>query len=520
VTTILVVDDEPDLEILIRRRFRQQVRDGSMTLLFAQDGVEALELIARHPEIDVVLTDIRMPRMDGLTLIGKLQESERPLATVVVSAYGDMENIRTAMNSGAFDFLTKPMDFADLQSTIAKAQRHVTALRQARTQAAELRRQREALLQSEKMAAFGKLLAGVSHELNNPLSILIVNAIMLQEEAAEATAPALASKAERIRVAAERCARIVRSFLAMARQQDIRKRPVDVAALMDGVLDLLAPGLRSDGIQLLRSVPSDVPPILGDADQLHQVLTNLVTNARQALEGQDAPRTLRIEVQAVSSLVEILVADNGPGIPADMWGRIFDPFFTTKPVGSGTGMGLAVSRGIAEAHGGSLDLATSSEPGACFVLRLPRATGEDAAPDTPEPALAATPLAGSRSALIIEDEVELANSLQRMLALLGFRCDLAATGREAQRLLSDRDYDVILCDLRIPELSGEDLYRWLAAHRRHLCGRMAFLTGDAMSPATNGFLDRSRRPVLEKPFMPQDVRRLVSELVSEPSNRP
>ena len=144
-TTILVVDDEPDLEALILQRFRRQIREGGMAFLFARDGVEALDLVARHPGIDLALADINMPRMDGLTLLGRLQEADDPLATVVVSAYGDMGNIRTAMNRGAFDFLTKPIDFADLEATVAKTLRHVAALREARARRAAAERAHAAL---------------------------------------------------------------------------------------------------------------------------------------------------------------------------------------------------------------------------------------------------------------------------------------------------------------------------------------------------------------------------------------
>jgi adenylate cyclase len=145
VTTILVVDDEPDLEALILLRFRRQIRDGGMAFLFARDGMEALEAVARHPGIDLALADINMPRMDGLTLLGRLQEADDPLATVVVSAYGDMANIRSAMNRGAFDFLTKPIDFADLEATVAKTMRHVAALREARARRAAAERAHAAL---------------------------------------------------------------------------------------------------------------------------------------------------------------------------------------------------------------------------------------------------------------------------------------------------------------------------------------------------------------------------------------
>ena len=137
---ILVVDDEPDLESLIQQKFRHQIRDGVVSFLFARDGVEALTIVEATQDIDLVVTDINMPRMDGLSLLQKLQENEEKLSTIIVSAYGDMSNIRTAMNRGAFDFLTKPIDFLDLETTIAKTIRHVEVLREARRRLAEAER--------------------------------------------------------------------------------------------------------------------------------------------------------------------------------------------------------------------------------------------------------------------------------------------------------------------------------------------------------------------------------------------
>ena len=138
--TILVVDDEPDLERLVLQNFRRQIRDGAVTFVFAHDGIEALQSIKQHPDVDMVMSDINMPRMDGLTLLQKLQEADDKKSTVIVSAYGDMSNIRTAMNRGAFDFLTKPIDFADLEMTIDKTIRHVVMMRETRRRQVEAER--------------------------------------------------------------------------------------------------------------------------------------------------------------------------------------------------------------------------------------------------------------------------------------------------------------------------------------------------------------------------------------------
>src|ERR1700756_5747870 len=138
--TILFVDDEPDLEALILQKFRRQIRDGTVSFMFAHDGIEALEQLRQHPQVDMVVSDINMPRMDGLSLLARLQEGEDKKSTIIVSAYGDMSNIRTAMNRGAFDFLTKPIDFGDLEATIDKTIRHVEMLREAQRRQAEAER--------------------------------------------------------------------------------------------------------------------------------------------------------------------------------------------------------------------------------------------------------------------------------------------------------------------------------------------------------------------------------------------
>src|SRR5256886_7552097 len=143
--TILVVDDEPDLEALVLQKFRRQIRDGLVQFMFAHDGIEALQSIEDHPQVDMVVSDINRPRMDGLSLLQKLQEAEDKKSTIIVSAYGDMSNIRTAMNRGAFDFLTKPIDFADLETTIDKTLRHIEMLREVRRRQAEAERAHAAL---------------------------------------------------------------------------------------------------------------------------------------------------------------------------------------------------------------------------------------------------------------------------------------------------------------------------------------------------------------------------------------
>ena len=207
---------------------------------------------------------------------------------------------------------------------------------------AQIERQREALRQSERLRAMGSLLDGVAHELNNPLSVVIGQTELLHEIAPD---PATRARAERIKAAADRCGRVIRAFLAMARRRSADRRPVEVAPMIRAVLELTAHGLRADGIEVSLAIEPDLPAILAEEGQIDQVLLSLVINAQQALREVTGPRRLRIAAAREGTQVRIVVDDNGPGVPAAIRGRVFDPFFTTKPVGVGTGVGLSICHG-------------------------------------------------------------------------------------------------------------------------------------------------------------------------------
>jgi PAS domain S-box-containing protein len=395
-------------------------------------------------------------------------------------------------------------------------------LTQSRRAASEIERQREALHQSEKLAALGSMLAGVAHELNNPLSIVIGHALMLGEETSDHTAATdfakVAERAVKIQTAAERCGRIVRTFLSMARQGKAQRQEVQLPGLIEGAVELLAYGLRTGGIETALEVPSNLPTLVADGDQLHQVLVNLIINAQQALHDTPMPRRITIGAQfdrAAQELV-ITISDNGPGIPDAIRTRIFDPFFTTKPTGIGTGVGLAVSRGIVEAHGGRLQLLPTRH-GAAFEIRLPLGQGATTASAASftlaEPA---KPIA-RRRALVVDDEAGIAAILSEILTRDGFTCDIAGNGREARALIertaSDvARYDAVLCDLRMAEEDGPTFFRWLKQARPDLAQRIAFVTGDTLGPAAGRFLEECGRPVVEKPFVPSEIRKVVAVL--------
>lgn len=375
---------------------------------------------------------------------------------------------------------------------------------------ADMARQREALHQTEKLSALGELLAGVSHELNNPLSVVVGQAMLLRETARE---PAIVERARKIGDAADRCARIVKTFLAMARQQPSEMRPVRLNDIVESALEMTGYMLRTADVDVSLELNPTVPAIMADGDQINQVLTNLIVNALHAMEDAPLPHRLRLVThydrgrrQAV-----LKVSDNGRGVAEDVASRIFEPFFTTKGIGEGTGIGLTIVHRIIDAHGGSITLDSEPGHGATFTLRFPTCAAFGAEDDGEEEIVED----GRLSILVIDDEPDVAEIIRDSLAADGHAVDVVTSGRAALERLLFRQYTAILSDVRMPDLDGPALYTVVRdRHPEHLA-RMAFITGDTMSPAIRRFLDEAGRPFLEKPVMPADLRRMIAKLVED-----
>ncbi len=383
----------------------------------------------------------------------------------------------------------------------------------------ELARSRDALLQSEKLAALGALLAGVSHELNNPLAAIVGQAEMLQEDS---RGTPFEERARKIGAAAERCARIVQTFLAMARRGEPQAGLVNMNELIASSLEITEYALRTAGIAVRVNFGTGLPPIKGDKDQLHQVLVNLIVNAQQAMEKGEAFEKVLTVRTSVNQEGHILtdIADTGPGVPEALRRRIFEPFFTTKRVsaGGGTGIGLSFSQGIVEAHGGTIRVEPSKR-GAHFRIDLPPAPGAPAPVVVPgeQPARRVIPadiVAARRKALVVEDEPDVAETLRELIEREGYEVTVAANGTEAFFALDHDEFDLLFSDLRMPLLNGPELYARLSEIRPELVRRMAFVTGDTMGDSMGEFLKEAGRPILEKPFTKAGIRAVLAALVA------
>jgi two-component system sensor histidine kinase/response regulator len=379
--------------------------------------------------------------------------------------------------------------------------------RQNRSLEAIVRERTEQLLQSEKIATMGSLLAGVAHELNNPLAVVLGQTHLLRESTQE---PRIAAGIEKIMTGAERCVRIVQNFLALARQQPPERGPVGLNGLVGDSLELLAYELRNDNVEVVLSLADDLPMLWADSHQLQQVLVNMVTNAHHAVRQRPADaRMITITTRSDSALrrVHIEIADTGPGISAEIRGRIFEPFFTTKPVGQGTGLGLSLCRGIVEEHGGTINLESEPGRGTKFDITLP-VTVRPASTDTPSATDTASPV-GAKTILVVDDERDLGEILVKALEREGHRVEVAGDGADALRRLEQHGYDLVVSDTKMPVMDGVELFYEIERRFPRLSKRIILLTGDVLDPEKRRFLESSGAPFLTKPFDLGEVRRVV-----------
>ncbi|WP_296747290.1 ATP-binding protein, partial [Mesorhizobium sp.] len=367
------------------------------------------------------------------------------------------------------------------------------------------------LHQNEKMAAMGSLLAGVSHELNNPLAVVVAQSTLLHEFASD---PQTKVRAEKVRAAAERCGRIVKSFLSMVRLHPTEQAETDLNQVMRAALEVTAYGARSSGIVVDTDFADGPLLAMADADHVTQVAANFLINSQHALAVVAGEKHIKVRTfRGLHGNPGFSVEDNGPGIPDAIRSRIFESYFTTKPVGVGTGIGLSISKSIVERHNGTIWFEEVQPHGARFVVQLPAIVGH-AAKAGEGPARSS----GLRHALIIDDEPDVAASLSDILELMGVKSRVVASWTSAGDVLNGyMPPDIVFSDLRMPGTSGISIYRELLVERPGMAQRFVLVTGDLIgAKAEIESLPPQQRPhILEKPFSTLDVRGVLSTVADE-----
>jgi two-component system NtrC family sensor kinase len=380
------------------------------------------------------------------------------------------------------------------------------------------------LFHTERMVALGQMVSSVAHEINNPLTTIFGYAQLLLGSRDGSRS---GSAAEHILQEAERASRIARNLLLFARGVKAEHRGADLNEIVRGAMALRSYELSLAGIGVHLNLDPDLPPIMADAAQLLQVVLNLVNNAEQAIEpssggnGHSRGHIWLRTRRASPVRVALDVTDDGPGIAPQLLPHIFDPFFTTKPPGLGTGIGLSIVRGIVHEHRGEVSVQSQPGRGAMFTVELAAASAADLARAQPSartaPALLLAPqrlAAGEvhpQRILVVEDEPTVARLIADVLAEEGYSVESTLDSRAGLDLLRRKPFDLLVCDLHMPNLDGPSLYRELLRLGNPLAQRLVFVTADMLSPRTSEFLENCAVPCLAKPFLVDELKELVRD---------
>ena len=520
---ILLADDEKDLEDLFRQQFRQQIQNQTYEFLFAGDGQQALAILEQQPEIDVLLSDINMPGMDGLTLLTKVPLVNPVLRTIIITAYGDMSNIRTAMNEGAFDFLTKPIKFSDLKKTLEKAIRS----------AAQQREMVELKAMDDMKTRF---FANITHELRTPLSLIVSPVDNLLETAG--LPPFHQYQLATVQRNARHLLRLFNQLLDInkleARQMELVDEVGDLPNFVSQIVDLFRPS--ADIKQLSLTYQTDLPSgnYLFDSDKWEKILYNLLSNAIKFTETGG----ISVMLRKTQTAVQLLVSDTGIGISPEKLPYIFNRFYQVDQalnrVYTGTGIGLALVYELVIRLGGRIQAyAQETGIGTHFLIELlvQQATPEQEyslLPSAlPQPAISpqftsvglpnVTELVESETTtpllLIVEDNTELREFMTTEL-ITSFRIRSAANGYDGWQVAREEIPDIIVTDLMMPRMDGHELIEQLRLNPETDHIPVILLTGsydpaNRLKGLTSGVDD-----YLTKPFSMSELRLRLRNLLN------
>ncbi|MDD5509691.1 MAG: response regulator, partial [Dehalococcoidales bacterium] len=390
---------------------------------------------------------------------------------------------------------------------------YVTDITEQKKAEAEKRKLESRIQFTDRMASIGEMASGIAHEINNPLtSVVGFSELLMEKDLPED----LREDVETIHSSARRVADIVKGLLTFARQHKPVRNRTSINEIIESTLALRKYAMETSNIEVITILDNGRPWTVADAGQLQQVFLNIIVNAEMEMTKAHGRGRLTIRTEQAGDRIRISFADDGPGIAGENLERIFDPFFTTKEVGEGTGLGLSLAHGIVAEHNGDLYVESEEGKGATFFVELPVVMEEEKKIERFEEVETAGKTVGGRI-LVVDDEPAIMAFLKKLLGGEGYDVATAGSGREALEMTKEQRYNLIICDIKMPGLSGAELYDELGGIAPSLQKRVIFITGDVIGPATNKFLKATGVPHINKPFdiagLKKEINRVIGERV-------
>ena len=510
----LLVEDSSDDACLV---LRELDRAGYRTEHLRVETRPAMQKALENRSWEVILCDYRMPAFSAPEALELLKKAGQDLPFILVSGAVGEEAAVKVMKAGAHDYVMKD-NLARLPMAIDRELRDAA-------ERAERRKLQISLIQADRMASLGMLAAGVAHEINNPLSYVLFNVQRLVEEIQQACdtleGEMQKSLLERARQAADGAGRvrdIVRDLKTFACVEEDRRGPISLIPAIETAIQL-----AHNEIKYRATIVKEfgaAGPVVANQGRLVQVFLNLLINAAQSIdEGNVENNEIRLRTWNEADDVLVEVRDTGCGIDPEHLKRLFEPFFTTKPAGVGSGLGLSICHSIVDSLGGSIQASSEPGKGAAMLVRLPAVAEEpdrlpepEAKPDGDEDGQ----LPSVRGRILIVDDEPMVGTVIRQMLEAEHDVEVVYSGSEGIRLINEHPFfDVILCDLIMPYVSGKDLYEWVNGQSPDLARRIVFITGGAFTPTSKDFLSNVRNIMLEKPIESGELVALVRDLVSK-----
>jgi signal transduction histidine kinase len=511
VLQLLVVEDSPDDAELVARELQ---RGGYAVMAERVETRGAMAEALDKQRWDLVVSDFALPSFDALQAYAMLLERKLDVPFIIVSGAIGEETAVEAMRAGVRDYLRK----GSLARLVPAVERE---LREAAVRA-ERTRMQEQLVLSDRMASLGLLAAGVAHEINNPLAVLMGQLELVQRALGrtcaaprhDCAAPGVEEPLRAAREAAVRVRQIVADLKLFSRADEVHRGPVDIVQVLESAVRMASNEIRHRA-RLVSEVRT-VPPVSANQFRLGQVFLNLLVNAAQAIpEGHSDRNEIHVKTWSQDDRVLVEVSDTGVGIPREHLARVFEPFFTTKPFETGTGLGLSICHRIVAEHGGEITVDSQPGHGTTFRVSLPV---QPAAPATAPPAPRGVPAGRRGLVLFVDDEPMLCDLVTQVLRAR-HEVHAVTSAREAlARLGRGERFDVILCDLMMPVMTGMEFYEELGRVAPEQRDRIIFLTGGAFTPSARTFLSQVPNPRLEKPFEVDDLLALVATRLAAPAS--
>ena len=525
--SILLIEDEARL----RHNLQIILQGEGYRVVTAENGREGIRKAQADP-FDLVLTDLVMPDIDGFQVMEYLRDHCPDTVVVAITAYASTGSAIEALRKGAYDYLAKPFDFEVMQFVIQRALEKVRMQKAFRHSLCELEQQvedrtrklteanhhleaslaelqaaQEQLSQTEKLRALGKLTAVVTHELNDPLTVIVGFAQLLAHMAP--TESKMKAYLEQISAAAFRCHQIVQTLFNFTWKQAPKKASTDINELCEKTLHALAYQGDLRRIVVERHFDPTLPKTMADPHQLQQAFSNIALNAYQAMMSDRGEGKLVVATKQGNGLIQIAFHDNGPGIPLEHQSKIFDPFFTTKA--NGAGLGLSVSHGVITEHGGKVSVRSTLGEGTTFIIDLPIIEPWHAMRD---PGAGDTPAVDMIRVLVVDNDEKSLSLLQDIVRHLGHEVDGVFSAQEAVERIAKHEYDLLIADITMSQADDAHLYQQVQRLRPELARRTIFTSAELIGDDALAFLEQTAQRFVRKPFTIAEIEASITQTLA------